>query len=220
MADKADERVMCIKTRDFEKVGVFTGFTEDWQKYTGSLLVRDCIRWLRRRDCETDPSFKQIIPYMVLTYAGRGGTDIAIYQRTPMSGEKRLHGKWSLGVGGHISEHDANLTDLPTGVFREGWRRELREELRMDTQFDATIEGMIYDPSTAVGSVHLGILLNVRLQLPAIYPANEEISRLHFVTAETAIAGKNGPLEFDDFEEWSKIVLGSDYAERGFKPHD
>ena len=50
------------------------------------------------------------------------------YQRGSGQGERRLHAKRSVGVGGHISSIDAAAGHLQH-VYREGMRRELEEEV-------------------------------------------------------------------------------------------
>ena len=58
-----------------------------------------------RSRAEEDPAFKQIIPYAVFT----SGEKILHYVRGAKSGEKRLVSKGSIGVGGHINDHDESL---------------------------------------------------------------------------------------------------------------
>ena len=54
-------------------------------------------------EVEVDPSFKQIIPYVVF----RSGDLVFCYTRGKTQGEARLHRLRSMGVGGHVSEEDA-----------------------------------------------------------------------------------------------------------------
>ena len=57
-----------------------------------------------RSEVEEDPGFKQIIPYVVF----RSGDGVFCYTRGKSQGEARLHRLRSLGVGGHVSEEDAD----------------------------------------------------------------------------------------------------------------
>src|SRR3989304_1111901 len=50
----------------------------------------------RRGDVEEDSSLKQIIPYLIIRYRER----IFLFQRSTRGGEERLHGLYSIGVGG------------------------------------------------------------------------------------------------------------------------
>jgi predicted NUDIX family phosphoesterase len=93
---------------------------------------------------EDDPSFKQIIPYLVL----RDGERYFLMRRTRAGGDARLHDLWSIGVGGHLNPGDG---DLPGGL-----RREWAEELIAAFVPEFRLVGLLNDDTTPVGSVHLG----------------------------------------------------------------
>ena len=58
---------------------------------------------------EEDPSFKQLIPYVLFRWTDADGTvHLFEYLRGSGQGERRLHAKRSVGVGGHISTIDAD----------------------------------------------------------------------------------------------------------------
>ena len=67
-------------------------------------LICDEGYFLPRGDCETDPTFKQIIPYVIVYFQATG--QILTYRRGPEVGETRLAGNRSLGFGGHINPDD------------------------------------------------------------------------------------------------------------------
>ena len=93
---------------------------------------------------EADPSFKQIIPYLVL----RDGDRYFLMRRTRAGGDARLHDAWSIGVGGHVNPGDR---DLAGGLLRE-WT----EELVADFVPEFRLVGLLNDDTTDVGRVHLG----------------------------------------------------------------
>jgi len=97
-----------------------------------------------RAAMERDPSYKQIIPYLVL----RDGPRWFLMQRTAAGGDERLHHRYSIGVGGHLNPGDGGLLG--------GLRREWAEEL--DAAFVPEVElvALLNDDTTDVGSVHLG----------------------------------------------------------------
>ncbi len=103
-------------------------------------------RFEPRPAMESDPSFKQVIPYLVL----RDGPDWFLMQRTRAGGDSRLHERWSIGVGGHLNPGDA---DLAGGLARE-WREELVAAFEPDYRF----VGLLNDDTTDVGRVHLGVV--------------------------------------------------------------
>src|SRR5688572_9668213 len=58
--------------------------------------------FVERRAAEQNSAWKQIIPYVVV----RRGESILLLERKKKQGEVRLHGKLSIGVGGHINPVD------------------------------------------------------------------------------------------------------------------
>jgi len=209
---KYDERVMCIRTEDFEEVGAFQGFQPEWSKYLVSLLSANRVVWLPRGECETNPAYKQIIPYVAMACRTAMGVLLGMYQRTKDGGESRLHGKWACGVGGHINTGDRESEDESAmNVFSRAWQRELSEEVKIDCRYDAAVQGLLYDGTDAVGQVHLGVFMLANLQFGAAYPNNEEISQLHFAPLRTWLhaAKRNDGEGHVAMEGWTKLVLQS-----------
>jgi len=97
-----------------------------------------------RAAMERDPSFKQIIPYLVL----RDGPRWFLMQRTAAGGDERLHHRYSIGVGGHLNPGDGGLLG--------GLRREWTEELEAAFVPAFELVALLNDDTTDVGSVHLG----------------------------------------------------------------
>ena len=99
-----------------------------------------------RAEVEDDPSWKQVIPYLVL----RDGERIFLLRRTRAGGDARLHELYSIGVGGHVNPEDVD----PLG----GLRREWAEELAADFEPDFQAVGILNDDGNPVGRVHLGLV--------------------------------------------------------------
>ena len=101
-------------------------------------------RYEPRELMEVDPSFKQVIPYLVL----RDGERYFLMQRTTGGGDARLHGRYSIGVGGHLNPGDGGLLG--------GLRREWDEELIAGFVPAFRLVALLNDDTTEVGAVHLG----------------------------------------------------------------
>ena len=101
-----------------------------------------------RAPAETNPALKQLIPYVVV----RRGGEVFCTERLSRGNEARLHGKLSIGIGGHINPGEG------ADIVNEGMRRELHEELALDVEPDAQLIGLINDDTTDVGSVHWGLV--------------------------------------------------------------
>ncbi len=103
-------------------------------------------RYEPRDEMERDPSFKQVIPYLVL----RDGPRYFLMQRTTAGRDERLHGRYSIGVGGHLNPGDGGVLG--------GLRREWAEELVADFEPEFRLVALLNDDTTDVGSVHLGAI--------------------------------------------------------------
>ena len=109
-------------------------------------------RYLDRPMAENDPSHKQLIPYVVV----RDGESVFLMHRTDAGGDARLHGKASIGVGGHLNPVDEGEDALMAGL-----RREWAEEVQADWEPEFRLVGLLNDDSNPVGSVHLGVAFEV-----------------------------------------------------------
>jgi predicted NUDIX family phosphoesterase len=146
-------------------------------------------RYAPRAAMEDDPTWKQIIPYLILHDRGR----IFLMRRTRAGGDARLHDRWSIGVGGHLNPGDHDLLG--------GLRREWHEELIADFEPDFAPQAMLNDDTTPVGSVHLGIVCLAETGgRPVSVRETDKLSGA-FVTPDEVAAGR------DHLETWSRIVF-------------
>jgi predicted NUDIX family phosphoesterase len=129
--------------------------------------IEDAIVFIDRPLAEIDPSQKQIIPYAVVCR----GSEVFTVERLTGGGEARLHGKVSIGIGGHINPPDGDGVD---SLIRVTFQRELTEELRMSPIESARVCGFINDDSQPVGQVHLGVVFRVDLALDGEASVREE----------------------------------------------
>jgi predicted NUDIX family phosphoesterase len=122
------------------------------------------------------------------------------YQRGSGQGERRLHAKRSVGIGGHISSIDAE-TGHSQDVYREGMRRELEEEVIIDTAYTETVAGLINDDETPVGRVHLGMVHLCDVDESNVRPREADILEARFSPVADILT------RLDQFESWSQIVV-------------
>ena len=189
-----DERVLVIPTERFRAAGAFQGFRRADEGYRAALLDPATFSFRRRAEVETDPSFKQLIPYVVL----RCGTDLFHYRRGAAGTEKRLTALRSVGVGGHISEADAAGAIDP---YRGGMVRELEEEIAIGCRYVEQFFGFINDDRTLVGSVHLGVVHLFDLDQPTATAREDAIAESGFAPLGELVSAR------DSFETWSQFVL-------------
>jgi predicted NUDIX family phosphoesterase len=197
----AEERILVVPTSLFHDLGYFQGFSREIDRYWPQLVTGDHVEYRARGEMEEDPSFKQLIPYVLFRWTSADGTlHLFEYQRGSGQGERRLHAKRSVGIGGHISSIDAEI-GASHHVYREGMRRELEEEVIIDTPYDETVAGLINDDETPVGRVHLGMVHLCDVREPKVRPREADIMDAHFTPIAEILT------RLDQFESWSQIVV-------------
>jgi predicted NUDIX family phosphoesterase len=186
------EQVLVIPAGALERLGPFTGL-RGGADLLPRLLDSPGLEFRPRAEVEIDPSVKQLIPYVVFRWRDR----LFHYTRGAAGSEARLRALRSIGVGGHINPVDAGAAN----PYRAGLQRELAEEVLIDSSFHESILGLIYDPSTPVGEVHLGIAHVLELERPVVQPREAALAEAGFAPITTLYA------ERDAFESWSQFVL-------------
>jgi len=195
------ERVLVVPTKVFRRLGYFQGFHRDVNRYLDELFSTEHISYRPRNKVEVDPSFKQLIPYVIFRHRDEAGRETVFqYTRGTGQGEGRLHRKRSVGIGGHISAIDADA-GAGGSPYQEGMRRELDEEVVIDTPYTAECVGLINDDQTEVGRVHLGVVHLFDVERPAVRPRENEIIESGFRPVEAILADLSG------FETWSEICM-------------
>jgi predicted NUDIX family phosphoesterase len=179
MSDKMAEVVMC---RPVSFLGSVEGVIENFSVF--DLMERHV--WLPRSLAETDPSHKQIIPYVII----RMGNRIIRYERAGTEG--RLHGLFSIGIGGHINREDYG--------YGLALCREIKEEIGITTLEVPRIIGLVNDNSTSVGRVHVGIVHLFDIPESAEL-SFDELRNPQWVGHDEAMKDLNG------YEVWSKLCL-------------
>lgn len=162
-------------------------------------LIQDKKEFLPRSRMETDPRYKQIIPYLVFTADNR----YFLMQRRPNASEQRLQNKFTLGIGGHIRHED-----IGSNSIMDWARREFHEEVEYNDTFSIEPLGILNDDSNAVGQVHIGFVLLLKGSSPDI-KIKSELKSGRLVTLEECLMHK------EQLESWSAYVV--DYLTRAQK---
>jgi len=187
---KHDEMILVVKRADFFRhESPWAGLKQvDFDAYL--TLINQKKQFLPRSAMEVDPSYKQIIPYLVFSHEEK----FFLMQRTDTSTETRLKNKYSLGIGGHIRQED--LTSDSIFSWAE---REFHEEVDYKDSFTIKPLGILNDDATAVGQVHVGFVFLVEGATPNI-AVKSELKSGQLVTLQEC---KN---YFNSMETWSQIV--------------
>src|SRR4030042_1570946 len=99
------EQVLVIERTIFDELGAFNGLMFNVEHYLKRIFAQGVPRFINRSEAEKDPSYKQIIPYVIMCHNGK----FLSYVRGKKAGEKRLLGLRSIGIGGHINPIDCTL---------------------------------------------------------------------------------------------------------------
>jgi predicted NUDIX family phosphoesterase len=195
----ADEMILVVPRSEFERLGAFEGLHFEVDRYLGALLTPPSPRVMARSLAESDPSFKQIIPYAIFTHAGR----ILSYVRGGKGGEKRLTAKRSIGIGGHMNDTDSAGKAFDLASYQRALNREITEELRINSPYQQRAVAILNDDSTDVGRVHLGVVHVFECATDDIACGEAAITDLAFLDKEI-LRENHGNLE-----TWSQICMNS-----------
>jgi predicted NUDIX family phosphoesterase len=193
-----EELVFAVPTDDlwnlltYKKVGFIDGNGEDLNRLVQHGLFR------KRSELENDPSFKQIIPYGMISAEG----SFLLFTRKSGQTEKRLLNQRHLGVGGHMNPG-------PEGEHSEQYllselKRELFEEVKLENGcFIESIEfiGFINDDSMPVSRVHLGLLYVIRVSNQSVM-INETDKMTAVWMDKTALHD-----HYEEMETWTRIAV-------------
>jgi len=195
-----DELVFAIPATDLWDITSYKekGFIQSECSVLDKLVQKGLFR--NRNELEQDPSFKQIIPYAIISCK----ESYYLLQRSSKQAEKRLWNKFSLGVGGHMNPR-SSLEPKEKYIVNE-LKRELFEEVKLsNTCSIESIEfiGLINDDTISVGSVHIGLVYIVCV-------SNEEIhvNETENMTAEWVEKPRLAEF-YDRMETWGQITFDS-----------
>lgn len=163
--------------------------TENLNRYLNIINTKK--EFMLRSLAENDPSYKQIIPYLIFMYEER----IFVMQRTANASESRLQNKYTIGIGGHIRQEDIKNNDLFAWA-----NREFHEEVLYEDTVTIETLGALNDDTNEVGRVHMGFVFLLNGTSDAIR-IKSELKSGSFMSLDKCIE------MLPCFESWSQIVL-------------
>jgi len=178
----------------------FQGFrtAEEGTAFLGTLARTGF--FVERARAERTPAWKQVIPYCVVVHEGR----LLLLRRRPKGGEARLHGKHTIGVGGHVNPVDhGGDHDRAGALFTEAARREIAEEVGLEGDYELPLVGYLNDDSNPVGAVHLG-LVHVAHSPAPVHVRERDVLEGELATPEDV---RQALRRGADFETWSRLLI-------------
>jgi predicted NUDIX family phosphoesterase len=194
-----EEQVLVVERKVIEELGMFHGLQFDIEPYLEKLFEPGIMSFMPRSKAEVNPDYKQLIPYVIMTYNGK----FLNYIRGKRAGEKRLVGNRSLGIGGHVNPIDANgrCQSDSKNMYFSAVEREIEEEVNLQTAYTDQIVALLNDDTNEVGQVHLGVVHYWKLESEEVTRREQMITQMNFMT----------PAQLEDvrqsLETWSQLCL-------------
>jgi len=194
-----EEQVLVVERKVLQQAGMFQGLAFDAQRYLRALFAPGVPQFMPRSQAEADPSYKQLIPYVIMAHGGK----YLSYVRGKRAGESRLVGQRSIGIGGHINPTD----DLPLfnkdfyETYLAAVEREVAEEVSVESGHRDHVVALLNDDSNDVGSVHLGIVHLWLLDAPRVTKKEQMITQTAFMSPPQLQQVR------DNLETWSRLCL-------------
>lgn len=185
-----DEQILVVKRTTFFQKDVWQGIRKyELESYIDTIKTQG--EYIPRASAEIDPTYKQIIPYLIFTHKNR----FFLMQRKSTASEQRLRNKLSLGIGGHVNQEDMK------GATLFDWaQREFEEEVEYNGTLKIEILGILNDDSNEVGQVHAGLVMMLHGDSDHIQ-VKSELKSGTLQTLDECIA------QIELMESWSKMVL-------------
>lgn len=200
------EKVLVVTTADLLNIHNFQGVTVHAKVI--DFIENSCIKFssdddgrtfLPRSEADATEGFKQICTYSPVYRVANGQRQYLAYYRSFKGEESRLHGRMSLGFGGHVNDSDDCL--------QAAVERELKEELpgiiEYASPFSLDTVGIINEDKTEVGRVHVGAVVPVAVDCtytPVIGDGSTDATI--WLTYDEIMS----PKYFERFEVWSRFL--------------
>lgn len=186
-----DEQILVVKREIlFKQHGTWSGIKSvNFDEYMAT--IKDAREFQPRSTMEQDPTYKQIIPYLVFKHENK----YFLMQRAAKATEKRLQNKFTLGIGGHVREED-----METDSLFDWARREFHEEINYSDEFNFKPLGILNDDSNDVGKVHIGFVF-------LIEGSTNNISIKSELTNGKMLTLSEIEPQFAQLESWSQLVF-------------
>lgn len=203
--NKFDEQILVVPREQLfnDEKNAFNGFIgKEDEKYNEIISTFNQFDVKRRGDMEENPSYKQLISYVIIR--SQDDEETLVYKRLDGGGESRLHGLLSIGVGGHMNDV-AETAEIMEKLSINA-KRELEEEVGLAGSHleDIEIIGLINDDDNEVGKVHIGLVLKVTVDKAEVQ--NMEADTLSLSWEKNKTLHNMSP-----YESWSELIIRDAY---------
>jgi len=197
---KWDEQILVVNRKELfnNEENHFYGFLKKEDEKTKKIIdTFESYEVKRRGDMEEDPSFKQLIGYVLLKDINTN--EVLVYKRLVGGGEARLHGKASVGIGGHMNEVEGKSI---FEMLKINASRELNEEVGVSEEEaleNLQFIGLINDDETEVGQVHIGVVYEYKVDKKQVEVKEDDTLVIRWMSSAEAKKEEN-------YETWSEFL--------------
>ena len=197
---KWDEQILVVNRKELfnNEENHFYGFIEKNDEKTKEIIdTFELYEVKRRGDMEEDPNYKQLIGYVLLKDEVTG--EVLVYKRLVGGGEARLHGKASVGIGGHMNEVKGKTI---FEMLKINAARELNEEVGVSEEEalnNLHFIGLINDDKTEVGQVHIGVVYECKVDKNLVEVKEDDTLVIKWMSGDEAKVEEN-------YETWSEFL--------------
>ena len=197
---KWDEQILVVKREilfNNEKNDFYGFLPKEDEKVKKIVDTFEHYEVKRRGDMEENPKYKQLIGYVLVK--DKATKEVLVYRRLVGGGEARLHGKASVGIGGHMNEV-AGKTIYE--MLKINAARELNEEVGVDENYalkNLHFVGLINDDKEVVGQVHVGVVYTCEVDKDKVEVKEDDTLVIKWDNTEEARAEEN-------YETWSAFL--------------
>jgi len=169
-----NEEILVIKRDIIFKDTIWQGLKTDNLEHFLD-IIKNNFDFKRRGDVENDPSFQQIISYILFNFENK----YFLYKYLEKAGEQRLINDYMLGVAGHINPVDNKQENtIEAGMMRE-WEEEVDFQGNL---LEKKLIGILNDDSRPVEAVHLGLVYLFKGDSAKIVVKEKETIRREMMT--------------------------------------
>ena len=197
---KWDEQILVVNRKVLfnNEENHFYGFIEKNDEKTEEIISTfESYEVKRRGDMEEDSNYKQLIGYVLLKDEVTG--KVLVYKRLVGGGEARLHGKASVGIGGHMNEVEGKTI---FEMLKINAARELNEEVGVSEEEalnNLHFIGLINDDKTEVGQVHIGVVYECKVDKNLVEVKEDDTLVIKWMSGDEAKVEEN-------YETWSEFL--------------
>lgn len=197
---KKNEKVLVVSRDILFREGNWQGLKTEGTDYYLD-LIRKNFQFKLRSKVENDPSWKQIIPYILFNFKDK----YFLYRYLSKAGEDRLKNDYHLGIAGHINPFDS---DSLKDVLEVGAEREWNEEVDYKGKIlKKRLIGILNDERREVEKVHLGLIFIYEGDTPDILIKEREVLKGGMVKL------KDLGEYVQDVSNWAQIIY-KDYLNK------